>query len=70
VFLHLNGLSAKAKDLYTEAVQAVESDAIAYSTVTKYHGNDAIWRNEPEAEDRAEIKVSRLQAMQFWRHLK
>jgi hypothetical protein len=39
VFLHLKGLSAKAKDVHTELLQVVGPDAIAYSTVRKYiHG--------------------------------
>jgi hypothetical protein len=54
VFLHLKGLSAKAKDVHTKLVQVLESDIIAYSTVTKYMRNDIILQNEPEAEDRAE----------------
>jgi hypothetical protein len=54
VFLHLKGLPAKAKDVHTELIQVLGSDAIAYSTVTKYIRNDLIWQNEPEAEERAE----------------
>jgi hypothetical protein len=51
VFPHLKRLSAKAKDVHTELVQALGSDAIAYSTVTKYRRNDAILQNELETED-------------------
>jgi hypothetical protein len=54
VFVHLKGLSAKAKTLHTELVQVIECDAIAYSTVTKHIRNDIILQNELEAEDRAE----------------
>jgi hypothetical protein len=50
----LKGLSAKVKDIHTELVQALGSDAMAYSTVTKYIRNDTILQNESEAEDRAE----------------
>jgi hypothetical protein len=42
VFLHLKGLSAKAKDAHTEFVQVFGFDAIAYSTVTKSIRDDAI----------------------------
>jgi hypothetical protein len=35
MFLGLNGFSAKAKDVNTELVRALGSDAIAYSIVTK-----------------------------------
>jgi hypothetical protein len=35
MFLYQKELSAKAKDVYTELVQVLGSDAIAYSTVTK-----------------------------------
>jgi hypothetical protein len=52
VFLHLKGLSAK--DVHTELVQVLASEAIACSTVTKYIWNNVILQNEPEAEDRAE----------------
>jgi hypothetical protein len=52
VFLRLKRLSAK--DVHTELSQVLESDAITYSTVTKYLRNNAILQNEPEAEDRAE----------------
>jgi hypothetical protein len=54
VFLHLKGLSTKAKDIHTELVQVLRSDVIAYSTVTKDIWNDVILENESEAEDRAE----------------
>jgi hypothetical protein len=54
VFFHLKGLSVKTKDVHTEFVQVIESDAIAYSTVAKYIWNDVIFQNEPEAKDRAE----------------
>jgi hypothetical protein len=54
MFLRLKRLSAKAKDVHTELVQVVASDAIAYSTVTKYIRNDVVLQNEPKAEDRAE----------------
>jgi hypothetical protein len=54
VFLHLKGLSTKAKNVHTELVQIFESDVIAYSIVTKYIRNDIILQNEPEAEDRVE----------------
>jgi hypothetical protein len=54
VFLHLTRLSAKAKDVHTELVQVLGSDAIAYLTVTKDIQKDVILQNEPEAEDRAE----------------
>jgi hypothetical protein len=53
VFLHLKELSAK--DLHTEIVEVLESEAMAYSTVTKYIRNDIILQSEAEAEaeDRA-----------------
>jgi hypothetical protein len=35
-------------------VQVLGSDAIAYSTVTKYILNEVILQNEPETEDGAE----------------
>jgi hypothetical protein len=54
MFLHLKVLSAKAKDVHTKFVHVLESDAIAYSTVTNYLGNNVILQNEPEAEDRVE----------------
>jgi hypothetical protein len=54
VFLHLKGLSAKAKHLHNKLVQLLGSDVIAYSTMTKDIWNDAILQNEPEAENRAE----------------
>jgi hypothetical protein len=54
VFLHLKGLSAKAKDVDTELVQVLGSDAIAYSTVPNNLWNDVILENQPEAEDRTE----------------
>jgi hypothetical protein len=54
VFLHLKGLSARAKDVHTELVQVLGSDAIASSTVTKKIQDDVILQNEPEAEDMAE----------------
>jgi hypothetical protein len=52
VLLHLKGLSAK--DVHTELVRVLGSDAIAQWTMTKYMRNDAILQNEPEAEDRTE----------------
>jgi hypothetical protein len=54
VLLHPKGPSTKAKNVHIEFVQVLGSDAIAYSIVTKYIGNDVILQNEPEAEDRAE----------------
>jgi hypothetical protein len=48
------GLSAKAKDVHTELVHVLKSDAIAYSTMTKYIRNDVIFQNEPEAKDGVE----------------
>jgi hypothetical protein len=48
------GLPAKTKDVHTELVQALGSDAIPYSTVTKNIRNTVILQDEPEAEDRAE----------------
>jgi hypothetical protein len=56
VFLHLRGVSAKAKDVRTELVDALSSDAIASSAVTKHIRNDIILQNEPEPEagDQAE----------------
>jgi hypothetical protein len=54
VFLHLKGLSAKAKDVHTDFVQILGSDAIACSAATKDIRNFAILQNETEAEDRAE----------------
>jgi hypothetical protein len=53
VFLHLKGLSAKAKDVHPEFIQVLGSDGIAYSTVTTWIRSDGILQNEPEAEDRA-----------------
>jgi hypothetical protein len=50
----LKGLSAKVKDIHTELAEMLRSDAIVYSTVTKYMRKEAILQNEPEAEDRAE----------------
>jgi hypothetical protein len=54
VILHVKELSAKAKDVQTELVQVLGSDAITYSSVAKYIRNYAILQNEPKAEDRAE----------------
>jgi hypothetical protein len=54
VFLQVKGRSAKTRDIHTEVVQVLASDAISYSTVTKHMRNDIILQNEPEAEDRAE----------------
>jgi hypothetical protein len=54
LFLHLKELSAKGKDVHTEFVHVLGSDAIAYSTMTKYGQNDVISENEQEAENRAE----------------
>jgi hypothetical protein len=54
VFLHLKGFSTKAKDIHTELVQVLGSDAIAYWTRTKHIRNDVVLQNEPEAERRAE----------------
>jgi hypothetical protein len=54
VFLHLKGLSTKAKDVHNEIVQVLESDAIGYSNVAKYIRNNLILQNEPEAENRGE----------------
>jgi hypothetical protein len=54
VFLHLKGLSVKVKDVHTERVQLLGSDAIACSAMTKHVRNDVILQNGPEAEDRAE----------------
>jgi hypothetical protein len=44
VFLHLKGLPAKTKvkDAHIELGHFLMSDAIAYSTVTKYTQNDVI----------------------------
>jgi hypothetical protein len=36
VFLHLKGLSVKAKDFDTGFAEILGSDPIAYSTATKY----------------------------------
>jgi hypothetical protein len=52
VFIYLKELSVK--DVHTELIQALESGAIAYSTVAKDMHNDVILQNEPETEDRAE----------------
>jgi hypothetical protein len=52
-FLRLKGLSTKSNDVHAELVQVLGSGAIAYSTVTTDMQNDAIFQNEPEAEDRA-----------------
>jgi hypothetical protein len=38
VFFRLMGLSAKAKDVYTELVHVLGVDTLAYSTVTKQIG--------------------------------
>jgi hypothetical protein len=46
--------SAKVKDIHTELVQALGSDAMASSAVRKYIRNNMILQNEPETEDRAE----------------
>jgi hypothetical protein len=54
MFFHLKRPSANAKDVDTELVQVLGSDISAYSTVTKYIRNDAIWQHEPEAEDGTE----------------
>jgi hypothetical protein len=67
VFLHLKELSAK--DIHPELVRVLGSDAIAYSIVTKYIRNDIILQNEPKPRIERKIKVSRLQTMQFWKHL-
>jgi hypothetical protein len=53
MFPHLKGLSVKAKDVHTELVQVLESDSIAYSTVTKYIRNNIILQNEQETENGA-----------------
>jgi hypothetical protein len=68
LFLHLKGLSAKEVD--TELVQVLGSDAITYLTVRKYLQNDIILQNEHEPGTEQKIKVSRFQTMQFKRHLK
>jgi hypothetical protein len=52
LFLCLKRLSAK--NVHTELVQVLGSDAIAYLTMTKYIWNNVILQNEPEAENRAE----------------
>jgi hypothetical protein len=52
VFLHMKGLSVK--DIHTKLVQVHGSDAIAYSTVTKYLRSDIVLQNEPGVENRAE----------------
>jgi hypothetical protein len=52
VLVHRKGPSAK--DVQTELVQVLGSDAIASSTAAKYMQNDVILQNEPEDEDRAE----------------
>jgi hypothetical protein len=57
-FLHLKGLSVSTKDVHIELVQVLESNATAYSTLTEYVRKDVILQNEPEAEDRAENKIS------------
>jgi hypothetical protein len=54
VFLRLKGLSAKAKNVDTELVEVLRSDAIAYLTVTNHIRNNLIFQNELEAENRAE----------------
>jgi hypothetical protein len=51
VFLHLKGLPAKAKDVHIDLVYVLGPDAIAYSTVVKYLGNNVILQNQPEADD-------------------
>jgi hypothetical protein len=56
MFLHLKRLSAKAKNIHTEFVHVLRSDAIADLIVTKYIQNDIISENEPEAEDRVEYQ--------------
>jgi hypothetical protein len=53
-FLHLKGLSAKAKDVHTELVQVLGSNTIAYSIVTKCLRNDVILQNEREVANRVE----------------
>jgi hypothetical protein len=67
VFLRRKGLSAKAKakDVHTELVQILGSDAIAYSTVSKNMWNGVIWPNESEARRERKVNVSRLQTIQF-----
>jgi hypothetical protein len=54
VFLRLKGISAKAKDVHTEPVQVLGSNAIGSSTETKDRRNDVILQNAPEAGDRPE----------------
>jgi hypothetical protein len=54
VFLRLKGILAKAKDIHTEPVQVLGSNAIGSSTETKDLRNDVILQNAPEAEDRSE----------------
>jgi hypothetical protein len=49
MFLLLKGLSVK--DIHTELLQVLRSDAIAYSTTAKYIQNDVILQNESEEED-------------------
>jgi hypothetical protein len=70
VFLHLKGLSAKAKDIRIELVQVLASHAMAYSTMTKLLQNDVILQRNKKPRRERKIKVSRLRTMQFWRHLK
>jgi hypothetical protein len=52
MFLDLKRLLAKAKDVHTELVQILKSDAITCSTATKYIRSDIILQNESEVDDR------------------
>jgi hypothetical protein len=60
VFLHLKGLSVKAKDVHIEIVHVLGSDAIAYLTVTKVFWNDVILEHEQKPRIERKIKDSRL----------
>jgi hypothetical protein len=54
VFLYLKERPANVKDVRTECLHVLGSDAIVYPTVIKYLRNDIILQNEPEAEVGAE----------------
>jgi hypothetical protein len=60
VFLHLKGFSAKVKDVHTELADVLGSDAIAYSTVTKYIRKMSFYKmnQKPRIEDRGSSRRS------------
>jgi hypothetical protein len=68
MFLNLNGLSAK--DIRSELAQALGSDTIAYRPGQSIYGTISFCKMNLNPRIELKIKVSRLQTMQFWIHLK